>query len=126
MLTASFKTARGYSFAAVLADEVAFWRDDSSTNPDEEVLAALRPGLVTLPGAMLLCASSCPYARKGALWVAFNRWHSKDDAPVLIWHASTRTMNSSVPEEFIQRELEKDHSRAAVEYLAEFRTDVES
>jgi hypothetical protein len=44
----------------------------------------------------------------------------------LIWHAATRTINPSVPEEFIQRELEKDHARAAAEYLAEFRTDVES
>jgi hypothetical protein len=124
--TASFKSVRGYSFAGVLCDEIAFWQsDEGSTNPDEEVLAALRPGLVTLPGAMLLCASS-PYARKGALWAAFQRWHGKDDAPVLIWHAPTRTMNSSVPEEFIARELEKDHPRAAAEYLAEFRTDVES
>jgi hypothetical protein len=35
-------------------------------------------------------------------------------------------MNSSVPEEFIARELEKDHPRAAAEYLAEFRGDIES
>ena len=35
-------------------------------------------------------------------------------------------MNPSVPEEFIARELEKDHARASAEYLAEFRTDVES
>jgi hypothetical protein len=124
--TASFRSTRGYSFAAVLADEVAFWQnDEGSSNPDEEIIAAVRPGLVTLPGAMLLCASS-PYARKGALWSAFNRWHGKDDAPALIWHAPTRAMNASVPEEFIQRELEKDHARAAAEFLAEFRTDVES
>ena len=100
--TASFRSARGYTFAAVLADEIAFWYDENSANPDEEVLVALRPGLITIPGAMLLCASS-PYARKGALWQAFERWHGQDDAPALIWHASTRTMNPSVPEEFIAR-----------------------
>src|SRR5262249_48958075 len=65
--TASFRSTRGYTFAAVLADEIAFWYDENSANPDEEVLVALRPGLITIPGAMLLCASS-PYARKGALW----------------------------------------------------------
>jgi len=81
--------------------------------------------LITIPGAMLLCASS-PYARKGALWTAFERWHGKDDAPALIWHAPTRTMNPSVPEEFIACELDKDQARAAAEYLAEFRTDVEN
>ena len=30
-------------------------------------LFAIRPAMATVPGAMLLCASS-PYARKGALW----------------------------------------------------------
>ena len=123
--TASFRSARGYTFAAVLADEIAFWYDENSANPDEEVLVALRPGLITIPGAMLLCASS-PYARKGALWQAFERWYGQDDAPALIWRASTRTMNPSVPEEFIARELDKDQARAAAEYLAEFRTDVEN
>jgi hypothetical protein len=60
------------------------------------------------------------------LWTAFQRWHGKDDAPALVWRGSTRFMNPSVDEEFIQRELEKDYARAAAEYLAEFRTDVES
>ena len=32
--TASFRTTRGYSFAAVLADEIAFWRqEETSANP---------------------------------------------------------------------------------------------
>ena len=57
--TASFRTTRGYSFAAILADEVAFWRsDESSANPDVEILRAWRPGLASIPGAMLLLASS--------------------------------------------------------------------
>jgi phage terminase large subunit-like protein len=49
--TASFRSARGYSFAAVLCDEVAFWRsDETSANPDVEILRALRPGLASIPG----------------------------------------------------------------------------
>jgi hypothetical protein len=56
--TASFRATRGYSFAAVLCDEVAFWRsDETSANPDVEILRALRPGLANIPGAMLLIAS---------------------------------------------------------------------
>ena len=55
--TASFRSSRGYTFIAVLADEIAFWRSDESTNPDTEILRALRPGLLTIPGAKLLCAS---------------------------------------------------------------------
>src|SRR6516162_2731365 len=35
-----------------------------------EILTALRPAMATIPGAMLLCASS-PYSRRGILWRAF-------------------------------------------------------
>jgi phage terminase large subunit-like protein len=31
--TASYRSVRGHTMVAVVADEVAFWRDDSSTNP---------------------------------------------------------------------------------------------
>ena len=49
--TATFRSTRGYSYAAVLCDEVAFWRsDETSLNPDVEILRALRPGLATIPG----------------------------------------------------------------------------
>jgi hypothetical protein len=44
-------------------DELAFWPSEESANPDYEVLDAIRPGMATVPGAMLLCASS-PYARR--------------------------------------------------------------
>ena len=57
--TASFRTTRGYSFAAVLCDEIAFWRqDETSANPDVEILRALRPGMASIPGSVLLMASS--------------------------------------------------------------------
>ena len=61
--TASFRSTRGYTCVAALCDEIAFWRsDETSANPDAEVIAAIRPTMATIPGAMLLCASS-PYAR---------------------------------------------------------------
>ena len=68
--TASFRTVRGYTIIAALCDEIAFWRTDDSASPDTEILAALRPAMATVPGAMLLCASS-PYARRGALYAAW-------------------------------------------------------
>jgi hypothetical protein len=85
----------------------------------------LRPGLLTIPGAKLLCASS-PYARRGALWEAFHRFYGKDDAGVLVWKAPTRAMNPTVSQADIDAEMERDPASAAAEYLAEFRTDVES
>jgi phage terminase large subunit-like protein len=63
---ASMKTTRGYTIVAALCDEIAFWPHEDAAEPDYEVLNALRPGMATIPNAMLLCASS-PYARRGAL-----------------------------------------------------------
>jgi hypothetical protein len=122
---ASFRSTRGYTLVAALCDEIAFWRSDESVNPDKEILAALRPAMATIPGAMLLCASS-PYARRGALWDAYRRHFSRASSPVLVWKAATRTMNPSVPQSVIDAAIEADASSAAAEYMAEFRTDVES
>ena len=69
IMAASFRRTRGYAIAAALCDEIAFWPTEDAAEPDVEVLDALRPGMATIPGAMLLCASS-PYARRGALWDA--------------------------------------------------------
>jgi hypothetical protein len=109
---------------AALLDEVAFWQGEDSSNPDHEVLAAVRPAMATSPGSMLLCASS-PYARKGALWEAYHR-HFGQDSSTLVWQADTRTMNPTVPLSFINGEYEKDPVSAAAEYGAQFRTDIES
>ena len=125
--TASFKTVRGYTIVAALLDELAFWPTDAAAaaDPDVEVINALKPAMLTVPNSMLLCASS-PYARKGALYSAWRRHHGKDGDPVLVWQAPTRTMNPTVPQSAIDQELEVDPSRAAAEYLATFRTDVEA
>jgi hypothetical protein len=122
---ASHRTTRGYTFAAVLADEIAFWPTDDSAEPDFAILDAVRPGLGTLPGAMLLCASS-PYAQSGALFDAFRRYHGRDDAPVLVWRAPTRTMNVTFPQATIDTAMERDAASASAEFLAEFRTDVQA
>jgi hypothetical protein len=123
--TASFKSVRGYSIVAALCDEIAFWPSESSVTPDYEILDAVRPAMATIPGAMLLCASS-PYAQRGALFDAFRRNFGHDDAQALIWKAPTRVMNPSVPQSFIDEALQRDPASAAAEYMAEFRTDVES
>jgi Terminase large subunit, T4likevirus-type, N-terminal len=122
--TASFRTTRGYSFAAVLCDEVAFWRqDESSANPDVEILRALRPGMASIPGSILLLASS-PYAKKGELYNAFRRHYGHDNARVLVWKADTATMNARVDPAIIAEAFESDPEAARAEYGAEFRDDL--
>jgi hypothetical protein len=123
---ASFRSVRGYTVIAALLDELAFWRSDEfSANPDSEVIAAIKPTQATIPNAYFLAASS-PYARRGELWNAFRRWHGNDTAGPLVWHAATRTMNPTVPQATIDEALAEDPAKGAAEYLAEFRSDVET
>ncbi len=122
--TASFRTVRGYTLVAALCDEIAFWRSEDSANPDDEIVAAIRPAMATIPRAMLLCASS-PYARRGVLWNSFRRHYGKDSS-ALVWKAPTRTMNPTVPQSVIDDAIEADPANAAAEYGAEFRVDIET
>lgn len=123
--TASYRSTRGYTIAAALCDELAFWPSDDAAEPDYAVLDALRPGMATIPGAMLLCASS-PYARRGALWDAWRQHFGQEGDPVLVWKAATRTMNPTVPQSVIDRAAARDPAVAAAEYGAEFRSDLEA
>ncbi len=122
--TASFRTVRGYTIIAALLDEIAFFRADDSSNPDYEIIEAIRPGMGTIPNAMLLCASS-PYARRGELWNNYKDHFGVDDSDILIWQAETRFMNPSLDPKIIERAYKRDPATALAEYGAQFRTDVE-
>lgn len=125
VVTASISAVRSRTVLAALCDEIAFWRsDESSANPDGEILAALRPAMATIPNAMLLAASS-PYARRGALWETYERCYGKVESP-FVWQAPTRVMNPTVPQSFLDGEYENDPIAAAAEYGAEFRSDVDA
>jgi hypothetical protein len=78
--TCSYRTIRGRTVIAGLCDEAAFWSDERSANPDVEVIAALKPAMSTIPGSMLLIASS-PYARRGVVWTNFQRHYGKAGSP---------------------------------------------
>jgi hypothetical protein len=122
--TCSFRSVRGYSFAAVVADEAAFWRDESSATPDVEVLHAVRPGLASLRGLLLVISS--PWARRGAVWSAYREHFGRDDDPVLLWKADTATMNPTIAAATIAAAYAADATSAATEFGAEFRSDLES
>lgn len=121
--TASFRVARGYTFGAVLADEIAFWRSEDTANPDKEIIDAIRPGLATIPSSVLLIASS-PYRRRGVLADAHARHYGRDDARVLVWKATTLEMNPSLDPRIVEEAYEDDPEAAAAEYGAEFRSDL--
>lgn len=122
--TASFRSVRGRTTVAALADEIAFWNDEGA-NPDAEVIKAIRPSQATIPNALLILASS-PYARKGVLWDMYRQYYGKDDPRVLAWQASTETMNPSIDPKYLADQYENDPVSASAEYGAQFRTDVEA
>jgi hypothetical protein len=125
IMTASFRGTRGYTYAGILADETAFWRsDDTSANPDSEIFKAIRPAMSTIPGAILLNASS-PYRRAGVLWQTYKRHYGRDDARVLVWQGTTSEMNPSIDPEVIKEAYEEDPASAVSEYGAEFRQDID-
>ena len=125
VMTANFKTVRGRTVVAALLDELAFWpTDEELANPDSEIIGALRPAMSTVPGAMMLKASS-PHAKKGVLYEDYKKNYGRDSS-LLVWQADTRTMNPTVPQSFIDAETEKDPELAAAEYGAQFRDDLSS
>ena len=123
--TASIRAVRGYSIVAALLDEIAFFPAEDSASPDFEIVASILPAMATIPGSVLIKASS-PYARRGVLWEDFERHFGRDSAPTLVWQAATRVMNPTVPQAFIDAAFERDPASASSEYDAKFRTDIEA
>lgn len=124
IVTASFRATRGYTIVAALLEEIAFWRSEESSNPDHEIVNAIRPGMATIPGSMLIGLSS-PYSKKGVLYNAWRRHFGDDESDTLVWQAATRTMNPTVPQNVVDRAYDEDPEAAAAEYGAEFRADLE-
>lgn len=121
IVTCSYKAVRGYSLIGVIADEAAFWQSESSANPAGEVLNAIRPGLALTKGLLLVISS--PYSKTGVLYENYREHYGKDSR-VLIWKATSREMNETLPLEVVERALARDRAAAASEYLAQFRDDI--
>ena len=119
--TAQYGKVRGRTFAVALADEVAFWSREDGTNPASEVLAAIRPSLVTLGGPLIIISS--PFSKSGPLWDTYQRSWARDDDSVLVWQAPSRVMNPSIPQSVVTEALERDPEAAKSEWLAIFRDD---
>jgi hypothetical protein len=125
VMAASFRRLRGPTYIAVIADEAAFWySDEFSANADTEILNAVRPGLATTSGPLIIASS--PYARRGELFATYDRhFGAGGDPSILVAQGASRTFNPSLPQSVVDRALERDASSARAEFLAEFRTDIE-
>jgi hypothetical protein len=79
--------------------------------------------MATLDGKLI--ALSSPYSRRGALWDAYKRHYGKT-GPILVAQAPSRTMNPTLPQRVVDQAMQRDLASARAEYMAEFRTDVET
>jgi hypothetical protein len=125
VITASIAAPRGRAYALVIVEEAAFLPTDQSANPDVELLRAVRPALARVQGS-LLCVVSSPYARKGVLWAAWQKYHGHADGRVVLVQAATLELNPTFDARAVENAYEDDPASAAAEYGAQFRSDVES
>jgi hypothetical protein len=123
--SAQFRRLRGLTCIGAIADEACFWRSEDSTNPDKEILDAVRPALATTGGPLIIISS--PYSRKGVVWEAFRKHFGPDggDPEILVARGMTTDLNPTIDPKIIARALERDEAAARAEYLAEFRSDLE-
>ncbi|MFZ2082198.1 MAG: hypothetical protein WAV38_37205 [Xanthobacteraceae bacterium] len=121
----SYKILRGPTFISVVCDELAFWFTDANfANPDSEVLTAVKPGLLTTKGPILMVSSA--YAKTGALYNYFKRYYGANGPDdIIVAYGTSRDMNPSLSEQEIARAIERDPVANRAEYLSEWRDDAE-
>lgn len=119
---ANFRAGRGYTTICIIADEIAFMRDENSANPFSEIINSLEPGL--LDEGMLIGISSV-YSRFGYLFDMHEEFFGKED-DILIWKADTLTMNPTFSQKKIDRMMKRDKSVALAEYYSIWREDLEN
>jgi hypothetical protein len=121
--TNSFRAVRGRSFLLSVLDECAFYADENSASPDTELYNAIKPGLATLPGAMLIGIST-PHRKSGLLFSKWKKHFGENDDNVLVIQASTETLNPTIDREFVQQFYDADPQVAAAEWGAQWRDDI--
>jgi hypothetical protein len=102
--------------------EVSFWRDETSSKPDEEVYDAILPALARVPGSMLIGISS-PYRKAGLLYRKFKK-HYGEPGDILVIRAPTRVLNPTISQDVVDRALAENFAKASAEWMAEFRSDI--
>jgi hypothetical protein len=122
---ASFRGLRGVTCIAAICDEMAFWftEENNSTNPDTEIVNALKPALVTTKGMLIIISS--PYARRGVVWKNYSAYFGKEGS-TLVAQGASLDFNPTIDPAEIEEALAEDYAVAQSEWLGLFRTDIES
>jgi len=105
-------------------DEVSFWRDETSAQPDTETYTSVLPALATTNG--MLIGISTPYRKLGLLYQKHRNCFGQDNPDVLVVQGATRTFNLSddLSDAVIEAQRAADPIGASSEWDAEFRLDL--
>ncbi len=121
---ASFRRNRGMTCIGVIGTEFAFLLDENSSNPDAEILNALRPTLSTTGGPLILITT--PWAQRGEVFNIYRQHYGATGDPrILVVQGTTSDFNPTIDPDVIARAMERDPAAASAEYLARFRSDLE-
>jgi hypothetical protein len=115
---------RGRSAIAILGSEAAHWRDESSTNSDEEVIGAALPSLAMCPDGGLLALASSVHRKRGYCYTRFQASFGNDKSDEIVWLAPSQIMNPKLPSRVIEEAMTNDPQLARAEFLSEWREDL--
>ena len=117
----TYDGVRGRIIVAAICDEMAFWpHEETAANPDEEVIAALLPAMITVKTAKLVKIST-PFAKQGVLWTDFQR---RAELDFLVWQLPSHEMNPKINLSKLEREQRRSEEKYRREYLAEFTDSI--
>ncbi|HWA25699.1 MAG TPA: hypothetical protein VG734_08570 [Lacunisphaera sp.] len=124
VLAGDWRTIRGFTLVCVVIDEAAFFglSEESKVKSDTELIRAVRPGLATTKGRLIVISS--PYARRGWCFTTHQKNFGNNAGTVLVWNAPSRVMNPTLPQSVVDAALAEDLAAAMSEYLGEFRDDI--
>jgi hypothetical protein len=118
----SFRNVRGKTLLTCIFDEVSFWRDETSANPDVETYRAVLPGLMTTKG--MLIGISTPYRRTGLLFQKHRDHFGVPGDDVLVVQGPSTLFNPTLGQAEIDAAISADPEGASAEWEATFRTDL--
>ena len=121
-LANNFRSLRGRTLLLAILDEAAFLRSENSAYPDIEAARALRPGLATT-GGMLIVVSS-PYRRSGLLYQRQRDFYGKDSGRVLAVAGPSLVFNPTLDTTVIDADTADDPHAALSEWHGQERPDL--
>jgi len=120
--TSSWRSSRGYTLIACILEELCFWRSEESAAPDKEIVAAVKPGLSTIPESLLIGISSV-HSRSGYSYESWKKYWGQSGGPV-IWWSDTVTMNSTIDQKIIKESIAEDPEIGRAEWESQWRQDL--